>query len=143
MSLRVLLALVGLCAAIAPGSRRGTWRAQWRAELWHYDQWLSRTADLSGAQRAWRLLARASGCLPHAIFLRMNDWSLHTMTHDLKFAWRMLVRRPAFTLVAVLILALGIGANATIFSWVNATLLNPLTGVDARGLVDVTTPSRT
>ena len=49
--------------------------------------------------------------------------------HDLKFAWRLFVRRPAFTAVAILILALGIGANATIFSWVETVLLNPLTGV--------------
>ena len=48
---------------------------------------------------------------------------------DLRFAWRMFVRRPAFTFVAVLILALGIGANTTIFSWTQALLLSPLAGV--------------
>jgi predicted permease len=57
------------------------------------------------------------------------------MTHDLKFAWRMLVRRPAFTLVAVLVLGVGIGANATIFSWVESVLLQPLPRVDASQLV--------
>jgi hypothetical protein len=49
--------------------------------------------------------------------------------HDLKFAWRMFVRRPAFTAVAVLILGLGIGANTTIFTWTQAVLLSPLPGV--------------
>ncbi len=48
---------------------------------------------------------------------------------DVKFAWRMFVRRPAFTAISVLILALGIGANATIFSWVESIVLNPLSGV--------------
>jgi putative ABC transport system permease protein len=51
------------------------------------------------------------------------------LPHDLKFAWRELVHRPAFTAVAILILGLGIGANATIFSWVETVLLKPLPGV--------------
>src|SRR5262245_46107978 len=46
-----------------------------------------------------------------------------TLWQDIVFGYRVLLKRPAFTLVASLSLALGIGANTTIFSLINATLL--------------------
>jgi len=58
---------------------------------------------------------------------------------DLKYAFRTLVRTPGFTTVAILSLALGIGANTAIFTLTNAVFLNPLPVRDAARVIEVYT----
>ena len=68
--------------------------------------------------------------------MRLTQW-LDELRDDLKFAFRQLKRSPAFTLVATLTLALGIGANSAIFALVDATLLRPLPYGDPDRLVTI------
>src|SRR6266853_138177 len=55
---------------------------------------------------------------------------IKTFLQDLRYSLRMLLKRPGFTLTVVIMLALGIGANATIFTWIKAVLLADLRGIE-------------
>lgn len=131
-------------AWLAPRLDRQRWHDQWDADFTHHWRALERAGRATPA--AGRLLAgRGTGAWAHAFWLRLRTWRSNMILTDLRHALRLLVRRPLFTLLATLTLGIGIAANAVIFSWVDALLLNPLGGVvDQRHLatVTVTTGSR-
>jgi putative ABC transport system permease protein len=81
---------------------------------------VSRLGDIATLKRTMTTLGRKRDRE-----MRVTLW-LEELRDDLKFAFRQLKNSPAFTLVATLTLALGIGANSAIFALVDATLLRPL-----------------
>src|SRR4029077_2616324 len=62
---------------------------------------------------------------------------MRTLSHDVRYALRLLIKRPGFSAVAILTLALGIGATTAIFTVVHAILLSPLPFPDADRLAAV------
>ncbi|PYX51143.1 MAG: ABC transporter permease, partial [Acidobacteria bacterium] len=63
---------------------------------------------------------------------------MNGLVHDLRYAFRQLRKSPGFAFTSVLILALGIGASAAIFGFVDAALIKPLPYKDPNRLIDVT-----
>jgi predicted permease len=110
---------VRIVSVLVPRIVRRDWIEEWDAEL---------SAGGGTMTHAWDALADAS-------FLRTEGWTMDAMWRDVRMAVKGLVRRPFFTALAGLTLAIGIGANTAIYSVVDGVLINPLPFPEAERLL--------
>ncbi len=134
MTERFSRTLLRCAARITPRLDRARWREEWSAEMTH--AWHDRPG---GVGRRAELTMRTVGLLRHAIWMRIDSWRMAGVRQDLTGACRFARRRPAFTALAVLTVALGIGANTTIFSFVNAVFFRPVAVSHPESLVSLFT----
>jgi macrolide transport system ATP-binding/permease protein len=124
---RPWLRLVRLIGVIVPRRLRAGWRQEWEAELRYRETLITQWGELDRRSKL-ALLWHSLGAFADALWMqpkRMED----EVFQDLRFGVRMLLKEKGFTAVAVLSLALGIGANTAIFSAADALLWRALPAV--------------
>jgi putative ABC transport system permease protein len=143
--MRLLRSALRLISLVVPAVSRPRWREEWLAELNH--------ARSHGRSRRDRL-AMAAGAIPDALATRRvaktaattgpRPGVFHALDQDVRYAMRGLAKSPGFALGVVLSLAVGIGANAAAFSFIDAAVFRPFPGVrDQHELVRIHVGSAT
>jgi predicted permease len=121
---RFWLWLIRVIGVLVPRRLRAGWRQEWEAELLYRETLLAEWDRLDRRNKL-ALLWHSLGAFMDALWLQPRRWE-DEMFQDLRFGVRLMRRHKVFTAMAVLSLALGIGANTAIFSLIDALLLKPL-----------------
>jgi predicted permease len=132
--------LVSLWNRLAGAGRRARESAELDEEMRFHREMLERDATLAGlsADDARYAARRRFGNRTWISEESGDMWRIEpveTFARDLRYALRFLRRSPAFTVVAVISLALGIGANSAVFTLINAVIVRTLPVADPDGLV--------
>ena len=127
--------LITLIGVIVPRRLRADWRQEWEAELLHREMLLAQWHQLNSRTKL-TLLSHSAGAMIDALWLQPRRWE-DAMIQDLRFGVRMLLKHRGFTTIAILSLALGIGANTAIFQLLDAVRLRMLPVRAPQELVEV------
>jgi putative ABC transport system permease protein len=120
---------VAVVSMLVPAAERRRWREEWHADL---DDMRASGAGVGA------VLSSALGVAGAAVTFRFEGMTMDGWMKEVLHSVRGLLRRPGFTVVAVLTLGLGIGANTAIFSVVNGVVLEPLQYPESERLVMLT-----
>jgi len=126
---------------IVPRRLRADWRQEWEAELRYRERLLAEWERLDWRNKL-ELLRRSTSAFWDALLIQPQRLE-EEMFQDLRFGARMLLKHKGFTAVAILTLALGIGANTAIFSVINTLVLRSLPVLHPEELVLVSSDKRT
>jgi putative ABC transport system permease protein len=111
--------LIAAIALLVPEHHRDEWKGEWLGEL-------AAQRNDRGWLSALALRLRCLGAISDAFWFRRRYREPLMLSHNLRFAMRLMHRRPGFSTVVILTLALGIGGTTAIYSVVNAVLLRQL-----------------
>ncbi|MFC1530084.1 ABC transporter permease [Gemmatimonadota bacterium] len=118
-------AVIRIAGLLVPRHRRTQWLDQWKAEAVYFFR--NREENRKALPRSSRrALGWLSGAFAHALYLFWREYTVDLVWQDIKYGLRALYRGRGLTIVAVMTLAIGIAANATIFSVVDLFMLRPL-----------------
>jgi putative ABC transport system permease protein len=128
-ALRVCLAVVRAASTLVPAGDRADWIMEWEAELRH--RWgarLSRASEVS-------MVRRSLGSVVDAAWLRRQLTLDADVVHDASYGIRLLAKTPGFTAVALLVMAIGVGASTAIVTLADSLLFRRLPLPEAERIV--------
>jgi predicted permease len=121
---------------LVPARRRKAWRKEWEAEVTYAWGKLTEAGQVSGGARL-RLRVRVLSCWIDSLAEMKEEMRMTGVLNDLRYAVRGLIKHPAFSVVAVVTLALGIGANTAVFTLVDGVLIRPLPFSEPQELISI------